>query len=206
MPQGPFATFTSKLFGSNAFGASQLAPDASLEVSHTLPDYYLASLAKTVFSGANSTGVTSSAALATTYLGCCLSNPANSGKNLLVMQVTAALTVAPSTITTLGLITGYSAAGIVTHTTPLTPQSDIIGGTTVPVGLLDSACTLVGTPAWERWIAQCGTATTAPYAAQDLKGSLIIPPGGYLAIGTSIASPASAFLGSIQWMERPIAG
>ena len=110
------------------------------------------------------------------------------------------------TITSIGLIAGYSAAGVVTHTTPATVRNEIVGSTTTGQGLADTACTIVGTPYWDRFIAQCSTATTAGFGYFDLKGAIVIPPGGYLAIGTSIASPANSLLGSLHWIERPIAG
>lgn len=206
MPQNPLGAFVSRVFGGSTFGASQLAPDASLEVSGSLPDEYLQAFAGAAFSGANQTGVTTSAALATTYVGCCLSNPASSGVNLLLKRVTAAFSVAPATITTIGLLAGYAAGGITVHTTALTPSSDLLGSGKTSAANLDAACTLVGTPVWKRWLAQCLTATSAPYADLDLQGGILIPPGGYVALGTTIASPASGFLGSMAWVERPIAG
>jgi len=150
---------------------------------------------------ANSAGVTTSVALATTYLGICLSNPAGSGKNLSLMRVTAQLNVAPAAITSFGLIVGYSAAGVVTHTTALTPLNALIGGGNTLVGLVDSACTIVGTPAWGRWIGVPASPTGEIGVDENVAGELLIPPGGYVAVGTLIASPASGFLGSFTWEE-----
>jgi hypothetical protein len=153
------------------------------------------------FLAANPSGVTTSAGLATTYVGICLSNPAGSGVNLIVRRVAGQFIVAPSTVTGLGLITGYSAAGIVTHTTPLTPFSRIIGTGPTPKGLVDSACTIVGTPVWTAFLSETLIATDLPSFSVDLAGMLILPPGAYVAVGTTIAGPASGFQGSFSWEE-----
>ena len=151
---------------------------------------------------ANQALATTSAGLATTYTGICLSNPAGSGKNLVVQKVSAILDVAPSTVTGVGLIVGYSAAGIVTHTTPLTPYNALIGTSAAGlVGLADAACTLVGTPLWRQFLAETPTATTLVSYGSDIDGEIVLPPGAYMAIGTTIASPASSFFGSISWEE-----
>lgn len=163
--------------------------------------YQQAQLGK-IFGAFNSAAVTTSAALATTYVGCCLSNPAGSGKNLALLRVSGGLIVAPSTITSMMMITGFSAAGVTVHTTALTPFATMLGETTTtPVAKADSACTIVGTPAWATFLAQCGTATTSTSFTIDLQGAIVIPPGGYAAIGTNIASPASAFQGGFMWAE-----
>lgn len=157
-----------------------------------------------LFLGANSAGVTTSAGLATTYLGICLSNPAASGVNLILRRIGGAFIVAPATVTGLNLITGYSAAGVVTHTTALTPVSALVGSTTTPAGKLDSACTIVGTPAYSMILVQTPTATTLPSFTFDLEGGIVLIPGAYAAIGTTIAGPASGFMGSMEWEEAPV--
>ena len=164
---------------------------------------YEAAYAATIGLVANSAAVTTSAALATTYVGLCLSNPVASGKNLVLLNVSGAFLVAPATITTAFLAVGYSAAGITAHTTPLTPLNGLLGTTTTPalVGLADSACTLVGTPAYAKVLAQTPTATTSFSFSYDANGALVIPPGGWAAIATNIASPASGFVGSMLWEE-----
>lgn len=165
---------------------------------------YLAAYNGELFHGANPSGVTTSAGLATTYVGLCLSNPAGSLVNLAVRLVTAQFIVAPATVTGIGLIKGYAAGGVTVHTTPLVPASSLIGTGPAPSGLLDSACTIVGTPAWLRYLAETPTATTLPFASFDMEGGIILPPGAYLAIGTTIAGPASGFVGSMEWEEFPI--
>lgn len=198
MPQYPLAFQTkNSVLG---FADAQSA----LWVAQRHGPQYAAGAALSQFVGANSlaTPVTTSIGLATTYVGLCLSNPAASTKNLYLMNISAAFQVAPSTITTLSLIGGYSAAGIVTHTTALTPLSTSIGNALVPQGLVDSACTLVGTPAYYRILGQAPTATTSTFVNVSTDGGIVIPPGGYVAIGTNIAGPASGFVGSFLWEEE----
>jgi hypothetical protein len=156
------------------------------------------------FYGANPSGVTTSAGLATTYVGLCLSNPAGSGVNLVLRRVAGAFIVAPATVTGMNLITGFSAAGVVTHTTPLTPACNLIGNTAVPLGKVDSACTLVGTPAYTQVLAETSTATTLLAFSVDIDGGVVLSPGAYAAIGTTIAGPASGFQGSFEWAEWPV--
>jgi hypothetical protein len=152
--------------------------------------------------GGNTAGVTTSAGLATTYVGCCLSNPAASGKNLVVNRVSGSLIVDPATITTIFLAVGWVFAGLTAHTTPLTPLNAKIGTlATGLVGNLDSACTLVGTPAYRGTLGQSTSAILAPSFNVDIGGGVVIPPGGWCATATNIAGPASGFMGFFEWLE-----
>ena len=157
-----------------------------------------------LFVGANPSGVTTSAGLATTCVGLILSNPAANTMNLALRRIAGAFIVAPATVTGFNLITGYSAAGIVTHTTALTPFSALIGTGPTPTAKLDSAATLVGTPVYTMVLGETSTATTLTSFSFDLEGSIILPPGAYAAIGTTIAGPASGFQGSFEWEEVPL--
>ena len=161
-----------------------------------------------LFFGANPSGVTTSVALATTYVGLCLSNPIANTKNLVLRRVSAIFSVVQAAKTAIGLITGWSAAGIVTHTTPLTPKCANLANTVAATGKLDSACTLVGSganaPLWGRWLSSGATATSDPAVDVDLEGGLVIVPGAYVATGTLIAGPTSGFLGSMEWEEIPV--
>ena len=52
-----------------------------------------------------------------------------------------------------------------------------------------------------------GAITTTTQGAPtlvDLKGNVVIPPGGYAAIYTSTVSAASGFFGSFDWVEIPV--
>jgi hypothetical protein len=213
---------------SNAFGYGSLGQQSDLSTSqrhgkrywsvYGLPAGYGGKPANTALAGANFRGAnlasapaTLSAGLATTYVGLCLSNPAASTVNLVLKQVAGTIVVAPAGELALGLITGWSAAGVVTHTTALTPISGYVGaaasaGSVVGPATqakLDQACTIVGTPAWDRWFAAGPASTNNVSFSADMEDDVIIPPGGYAAIGANVAGPAAGFLGSMQWEELP---
>jgi len=168
---------------------------------------YNASFNNRLFFAANQAGVTTSAGLATTYAGLCLSNPAGSTVNLVPRRITLDLRVAPAALTAYGLIVGFSAAGITVHTTPLTSlQAEFLGAVVTPAGLTDAACTLVGTPAWNSFFGVTPSATGVVSFNFDIDGEIVIPPGGYMAIGSTIAGPAAGLLASIAWEEIPVKG
>lgn len=168
-------------------------------------DLYNRAYTGALFLGANPTAVTTSVGLATTCVGLILSNPAGTGKNLILRRAGAALVVVPTAFTGFSLITGFVAGGITVHTTALTIQNPIVGGAvTASVAKLDSAATLVGTPVYSMVLAATTSATTGAGFSTDLQGCVIIPPGGYAALGTTVASPASGFLASIMWEEAPV--
>ena len=206
MPQNNLF-FQGQRAGSTALTPSQLDVEGNTQSVQAHGNSYNAAFNKRLFFGANQAGVTTSAALATTYTGLCLSNPAASIANLSVRRVSGALIVAPAALTAYGLIVGWSAAGIITHTTPLTSlQPEFIGNTTVPQALVDAACTLVGTPAWNAFFAITPSTTGVVGFNMDINGEIVIPPGGYMAIGSTIAGSSSGLLASISWEEIPLAG
>ena len=166
--------------------------------------YYEQSYRQNVFWAANQAATATSVALATTYTGICISNPAGNNKNLVLLKASYALTVAPAAIASLGLITGYAQTGVTVHTTALTPASTLIGTGPLPTAKADAACTLVGTPVWTMPMMGGFTAAALPStgpAILDFEGSIIIPPGGYAAIG---ALTAVTGFGGFMWEEVPL--
>ena len=205
MAQNPFSvTMATKKSGS-IFVQSQatIGNAGSLLTGDGVPAYYEPAYSATAGLIMNPSAVTTSAGLATTYVGLCLSNPAGNTVNLVLLRAAGSFIVVTATITMMGLITGYAAGGITVHTTALTPFNGLIGTGAAPTAKADSACTLVGTPLWTMSFAQAAASSTAAFNT-DLAGAIIIPPGGYAAIGTSIASPASGFQGSFEWLELPV--
>ena len=147
-----------------------------------------------------------SAALATTYTGLCISNPAGSGVNLVMLGAQYVLSVAPVAIAPLFLIAGFSTAGVVTHTTPLAApgiQSALINGSSTSAAKADSACTIVNPyyllPLGSGFTAGALYGTTPAWI--DLAGMFVIPPGGWIAWG---ALSAATGLGGFAWAEFPI--
>lgn len=157
----------------------------------------------TVYYAANQTATTWSVALNTTHTGLVVYNPAASGVNLVILKASFALSVAPAAIAHIGLFTGYIAAGIVTHTTPLTPVNCYTGGA-AGLGGADAAATLVGTPTWAMPIMGGFTAAALPSTSPsviDVDGAIVVRPGGYCGIG---ALTAVVGFGSIMWKQVAI--
>jgi hypothetical protein len=170
--------------------------------------YYETAYRKALFSAANSAGVTTTVGTATTYVGFCLSNPIGSPVNLAVNKAGYAFTVAFAAASAVGLMVGYSGGTNVTHTTPLTPRSNFVG-LSQGYGLVDSSATLSATPTIQMIMGAglTGAITTLPSTHEniaDLEGSLILPPGAFVAFYTSTASGTSGAWFSMQWEEIPI--
>lgn len=169
--------------------------------------YYETTYRKNVFSAATP-GVTTTVGLATTYTGLCLSNPIGSPVNLVVNKVGISFLVAFAAAAAVGIMVGFNSGTNVTHTTPVTPQAQFVGGP-AGYGLVDSSATLPTAPTLRTVLMAglTGAITTAPTSNPgifDLEGSLVIPPGGYAAIYTSTASGASGLAASWQWEEVPV--
>jgi len=149
-------------------------------------------------------------ALATTYTGLCLYNPAGSGVNCAIDKVGYSFIVAFPAGATIGLLVGYSVAGIVTASAAASPgASSFIGQGRSPQCRCALSATLVGTPFLHTVFASglTGAITTVPFVPEglvDMNGSVVLPPGGYAAIYTSTVSGAAALAGSFSWEETAI--
>ena len=146
---------------------------------------------------------TTTIALDTTYTGLCLSNPAASGKVLEVHRVGVALSVAPVAEATISLAGGYAAAGVTTHTTPLTVYSTKLGtSAAAAVAKADGAATIVGTPLDIMPLMGAGAAgEEIPMPGYfNIDGAVCIPAGGYVFIES--LTVVVGFFG-IWWSEWP---
>lgn len=169
-------------------------------VTQSSAKYQQAVLGGNVFTAGNQAARAWSVALATTHTGLVISNPVGSGKNLVILKASFVLSVAPAAPATIGLFTGYSSAGIVTHTTPLTYTNCLVGGAT-GLALADEAATLVGTPVWAMQMMGGFTAGALPSTTPsviDVDGAIIVKQGGYCGIG---ALTAVTGFGTIIWQE-----
>jgi len=156
-----------------------------------------------VYYAASQAATTWSVALNTTHTGLVVYNPASSGVNLIILKASFSFSVAPVAIAHIGLFTGYIAAGIVTHTTPLTPVNCLVGGSG-GLGGADAAATLVGTPTWALPIMGGFTAGALPSTSPsviDVDGAIVVKQGGYCGIG---ALTAAIGFGSIIWKQEAI--
>lgn len=172
---------------------------------------------RAMFTGANQGpgATTTTVALATTYTGLVLSNPAASGKDLLLEEVGVNVLVNGTAASQIGLLAGYVAAGLVTHTTALDVYSNILGidgdsTHAVSIAKIDAAATLPSTPfLYRTFFSVPIVGTEAATAAQPLEpnsgmtiwkadGQLVIEPGGYVAIYTSTVVTIQAHM---TWTE-----
>lgn len=150
-------------------------------------------------------GVTSTVGLATTYTGLVISNTPGSNIIMVPLYVGYAQSVINAAVSAIGILAGYHATTPVTHTTPVTPTAQRIGGPAGNIGLADSSATLPVAPTWRAFFNSTPTATTnLPGMEIECKGRWTILPGGFFGTGTVAASPASALHIAITWAELPI--
>lgn len=153
-----------------------------------------------MFSAANQAATTTSAALATGYLGLLVYNPVGSNKILVPNKVKLALAAAPAAWSIIGLLGGFAATGGVTaQTTPLTVQSNQIGNSSKGVGIALASATIV-TPTVIFTLSDGITAAGIPAASlpYDLEGVFGILPGGFIGIYTQTATSS---ISGMSWEE-----
>jgi hypothetical protein len=154
------------------------------------------------YSVANQAAVTTTAALSTTFTGLVVGNPASSPVNL-VLDKFAAAQFAVGAAGAIGLMGGASTT-VITGT--LTVQNRKMGGS-VGYGVASAGQT-IGTPILLDVFGSIGSVATSSIPlvngiCVDLNGSLIIPPGYFVASYTTIVT-TSALIFSIGWAEVPI--
>lgn len=180
--------------------APRLGRHGELIVGNLHGQYYEQVLRGNVFMASNQAAQAVSVALATTYTGLCLSNPLNSGKNLVLLHVGFALSVAPAAIASLHLLRGSSPSTDVTHTAAITPRNALVGNTNSAAAKVDSQAT-IPTPEYGLSLMggfTAGALPSSPVVACDLGGLVVIAPGGFVAIG---ALTAVTGFGSFVWEE-----
>lgn len=147
------------------------------------------------------TGVTTTAALATTWTGLGLANPVGSGVNLVLNKFGCAQ-FAAGAAATIGIMGG---AGVIASS--LAPQSRIIGAGTVSKAN-GSAGATISTPLLIASFGGLGSVATTAYGLVngifvDLEGSIVVPPGSFIASYTSVIT-TSALQFHYVWEEVPI--
>lgn len=149
------------------------------------------------------TGVTTTAALATTWTGLAVGNPTGSGVNLVLVGFSCAQ-FAVGAAATIGIMGG---AGSITAS--LTPQSRIIGSG-IASKATASAGQTISTPVLIDSYGSVGSLATTGYGLEagiyvDLAGTIIVPPGSFVASYTAIVTTSALQFGFI-WEEVPITG
>ena len=195
--------------GANAVTNGQLnVPDRSDRTgAHVVTDghgrYQEAVLQGRVFYAANVSVATTSVGLSTTYTGLSLANPVGSGVNMVLLYATLMQSVIQSTqVEAYAIATGYNATTNVTHTTPVTPRSALVGTSTTPNGLADSSSTLPTAPFYTMFLTQTQiVAGNAGTVIADLGGSIILAPGAYAAFVTPAQASVAGLWFSFTWEE-----
>jgi hypothetical protein len=147
--------------------------------------------------------------LATTATGFILSNPAGSGKNLVLLEIALAQTSTAAAAANAAIVLAANinpVATAVVHTTPLTIQPALLGGTAGSVAKADSAATLPVAPSvvrvlWQPSVSATATTAIPPYVKDEVAGALAIAPG--CAVSLSAFSAVSA-IAHFTWAELPI--
>lgn len=163
---------------------------------------YVGDGAREIYLASTQAGVATSTALSTTQTGITLTNPAGSGKTLVVLQFNGAVSAAPAGAAPLVLAANVNpVAAAVTQTTPLTVRKANLGVSGTGAGLAASAVTLPAAPV-------VVASLQAPIAASSITpanlnvsfdGSLCISPGCALSL-SSITTAVTGIWGLV-WEE-----
>lgn len=163
---------------------------------------YVGDGTRSIFLASTQAGQATSVGLSTTQTGITLTNPAGSGKTLVLLQLNGAVSAAPAGAAPLVLAANVNpVAAAVTQTTPLTVRKANLGVSGTGAGLAASAVTLPAAPV-------VVAAIQAPVAASSITpaninvsfdGSLSVAPG--CAISLSSITTAVTGIWSIIWEE-----
>lgn len=155
-----------------------------------------------VYLASTQAGQATSTGLSATQTGFTLTNPAGSGKNLVILQANIACTTAPAGAATLVWAANVNpVAAAVTQTTPLTVRSAKLGESSSGVGLAASAVTLPAQPVVVRAIGGpvAASSISPPYIRDDVNGALVVEEGCAVSIN-SLTTAISAVI-SVVWRE-----
>ncbi len=201
---GPVASTTSLAAGVQA--TARMDNLGGLAASQLLPRYYETTYRRSMYTVATlgNTPVATTSQLTTGYTGLCIANPTTSTVNVVLTKCGYASIVQQTSALAIGLMTGIGAS----ITGVVTPRNRFVGG----VGsqcLASTSLTLPGTPVLETILGTIQTGALTQGAVQpmtnvDLEGSLILPPGAFVAFYTSAASAATSLHLSFQWVEVPL--
>lgn len=164
---------------------------------------YVEDGAEEIYLASTQAGVATSVALSTTQTGFTLTNPAGSGKTLVVLQISIAQSVAPAAAGVFVAAANVNpVAAAVTQGTPLTVRKANLGVAGTGVGLAASAATLPAAPVIVRPIGGGALATggvQSNFIMDNVDGALCVAPGCALSINT-ITTAVTAIIGMV-WKE-----
>ena len=148
-----------------------------------------------IFSITNQAATSTTAAFATTFTGLALANPSGSGVNLVLRRFTCAQ-VAAGAAGAVGIMGGSGAAA-----GSITPTSRYVGSAT-PSKATGSAGATIATPTLIAAYGSVGSLATTGYGLEqdlvvELDGSIIVPPGFYVASYTTAATTSALIFGFV---------
>jgi hypothetical protein len=182
-------------------------------VSELNARYSNLALSGLVFSAATTTGV-ALAALGTNSPIFTLWNPTNSGKNLVLIDISWGLTTqvyaAAAATVTLGALANVTAAP--STTTPIVGVNNFIGNGTKPVAFTYSQATLSAAPTASRHLGTVAldlnttvSAVASPaYLKDEVAGAIIIGPGSLVSIGGEGTPADITIVAAMTWAELPL--
>ncbi len=175
-------------------------------VSYLHGRYYEQTYRGNRFSASIQAVATTTAGLATTYTGLVVSNPISSPVNLVLNKASIMQSVIQSVqVEAYAIACGFNAATNVTHTTPLTVRSKLIGSGLTGYGLADISATLPTAPFYDTFVTNTGTATAdSSVGVIDLDGEIVLKPGGYALWVTPAQASVAGLWFSFSWEEVPI--
>jgi len=170
-------------------------------VSNLHGQFYEQTLRGNVFHVSNQAAVSTTAGLATTFTGLAVANPAGGSHNLVLLAVGVGQ-VAAGVAGAVGIMTGSGAAA-----GALTARNALIGGAASRMNA-PSASATIATPILDRIFGSVGSVATTGYGLVPgllyfPVGSLIVPPGYFVASYTSAAT-TTATIWTFVWEEVPI--
>ena len=172
--------------------------------------YYEQTYNRNMYTATLTAGTTTSAALSTTFTGLLLLNPNNSQVNFVINKVGMSFLVAFTAAAAIGIQVGNQSTALLSGLTTTNTQTrnNFLGAPNSTVGLTYSAATTTAPALLQLYGAGLtGAITTVPQIPGffvDLEGSVVVPPGNWIATYTSTASGASGMLASFSYEEVPI--
>lgn len=160
----------------------------------------------------------STAAAVTAYTGSAagtpmlaLFNPVGSGRNAVINKAAVANVVAASAAGTVTFALYFGATAAITQATVVVPWSmntQLQSGSVMTgfrnVALTSGSAASNLIPLASYYWATAAGAALVNNGVVDLEGSVIIPPGSYVALGGSAALTSATWVGSLQWEEVPV--
>ena len=174
-------------------------------ISEILPRYAALAWSGLVFYACNNAAQALSVG-SSTFTGLAVGNPAGTGKNLVIIDVTIAQ-AAVGAAAVMNPKLGWAPTVTLTTTATNGPTSLLIGSGGGSVAKVGSSATLAAAPTiirpilGQQWITG-GAGMWSFYAKDTVDGAILIPPGQMLTIDSLIG--AVSVLASVTWAELPI--